>query len=303
MMGHRVKVLPFQTFRMNLSATSPYNADFDGDEMNMHVPQSYETMAEVKEIMAVPRQIVAPKANRAVMGIVQDSLLGIMLFSKRDTFLELDAVMNLLMWLEFNGKLPSPAVLKPRPLWTGKQILSLILPSVNYKKIANKKTHACHKDSNVLVKNGELVCGQMTKANVGASGGGLVHLIWKDFGPNATRDWMSHTQNVVNNWLINHGFTMGVQDIIAKEKTVNIIRKTIAKYKRKVMRICQKTNRGKLELLPGMGMLQSFENEVNSTLKAALDTTGKLAHNDLEDWNRLRQMVSSGSKGSNMNIS
>jgi DNA-directed RNA polymerase II subunit RPB1 len=60
LMGHRVRVLPFFTFRLNLSATSPYNADFDGDEMNMHVPQSYETMAEIKEIMAVPRQIVSP---------------------------------------------------------------------------------------------------------------------------------------------------------------------------------------------------------------------------------------------------
>lgn len=81
LMGHRVKVLPFQTFRLNLSVTSPYNADFDGDEMNMHVPQSYETMAEIKEIMAVPRQVVAPKDNKPVMGIVQDSLLGIMLMT------------------------------------------------------------------------------------------------------------------------------------------------------------------------------------------------------------------------------
>lgn len=60
LMGHRVKVLPYSTFRLNLSVTTPYNADFDGDEMNMHVPQSYETMAEIKEIMAVPKQIVTP---------------------------------------------------------------------------------------------------------------------------------------------------------------------------------------------------------------------------------------------------
>jgi DNA-directed RNA polymerase II subunit RPB1 len=59
-MGHRVKVLPYSTFRMNLSVTTPYNADFDGDEMNMHVPQSLEAMAEIKEIMAVPKQILAP---------------------------------------------------------------------------------------------------------------------------------------------------------------------------------------------------------------------------------------------------
>lgn len=69
-MGHRVKVLPYETLRLNLSVCTPYNADFDGDEMNMHVPQSYETLAEVKELMAVPKQIIAPKSNSPIMGIV-----------------------------------------------------------------------------------------------------------------------------------------------------------------------------------------------------------------------------------------
>ena len=86
-MGHRVKVLPYSTFRLNLSVTSPYNADFDGDEMNMHVPQSYESLAEIREIMTVPRQIISPQSNKPVMGIVQDSLLGTMLMTQRDTFI------------------------------------------------------------------------------------------------------------------------------------------------------------------------------------------------------------------------
>ena len=83
LMGHRIRVLAGNTFRLNLSVTSPYNADFDGDEMNMHVPQSLETKAEVKEIMHVPRQIVAPQSNKPCMGIVQDSLLGIMRMTLR----------------------------------------------------------------------------------------------------------------------------------------------------------------------------------------------------------------------------
>jgi DNA-directed RNA polymerase II subunit RPB1 len=86
--GPRVRIMPYSTFRLNLSVTTPYNADFDGDEMNLHVPQTLETRAEVFEIMMVPRQIVTPQANRAVMGIVQDTLLGCRLFTKRDTFIE-----------------------------------------------------------------------------------------------------------------------------------------------------------------------------------------------------------------------
>jgi DNA-directed RNA polymerase II subunit RPB1 len=108
-MGHRVKVLPYSTFRLNLSVTGPYNADFDGDEMNMFVPQSLETKAEVKEIMHIPKQIISPQSNSPVMGIVQDTLAGIMIFTYRDNFLELDMVMQLLMWIEdFDGKIPPP---------------------------------------------------------------------------------------------------------------------------------------------------------------------------------------------------
>jgi DNA-directed RNA polymerase II subunit RPB1 len=89
-------------------------------------------MAEIKEIMAVPKQIVTPQKNCPVMGIVQDSLLGIMLFTLRDAFVGIDILMNLLMWINYEGTLPHPTILKPKPLWTGKQIISLVIPNVNY---------------------------------------------------------------------------------------------------------------------------------------------------------------------------
>ena len=88
MMGHRIKIMPYSTFRLNLSVTLPYNADFDGDEMNMHVPQSFETRAEVLELMMVPKCIVSPQSNRPVMGIVQDTLLGCRKITKRDTLID-----------------------------------------------------------------------------------------------------------------------------------------------------------------------------------------------------------------------
>ena len=88
MMGHRVKVLPWSTFRLNLSVTTPYNADFDGDEMNMHIPQSLETKAEIQELCMVPQMILTPQSNRPVMGIVQDSLTGATKMTKKDVFLE-----------------------------------------------------------------------------------------------------------------------------------------------------------------------------------------------------------------------
>ena len=99
MMGHRVKVLPWSTFRMNLSDTSPYNADFDGDEMNLHVPQSMGTRAELENIHMTPRQIITPQCNQPVMGIVQDTLTAVRKMTKRDVFIDKEQMMTLLMFL------------------------------------------------------------------------------------------------------------------------------------------------------------------------------------------------------------
>ena len=115
---------------MNISVTPPYNADFDGDEMNMHLPQSMETRAEVQELMMVPKMIVSPQANKPVMAIVQDTLLACRLMTKRDTFIKKDVFMNILMWhTNWDGMVPKPAILKPEPLWTGKQVFSMFTPT------------------------------------------------------------------------------------------------------------------------------------------------------------------------------
>lgn len=110
-MGHRIKIMPYSTFRLNLSVTSPYNADFDGDEMNMHVPQSFETRAEVLELMMVPKCIVSPQANRPVMGIVQDTLLGCRKITKRDTFIE-KVTSGVFLFLKVIYWKESPSILK-----------------------------------------------------------------------------------------------------------------------------------------------------------------------------------------------
>jgi DNA-directed RNA polymerase II subunit RPB1 len=121
MTGNRVKVLPWESFRVNPSCTYPFNKYLYSDEMNIHVPQNMETCAEVENIFLTSRQIVTPQANKPVMGIVQDALVGACKMSKRDVFLEKEQMMNLLMFLPtWDGKMPKPAILKPRPLWTGK---------------------------------------------------------------------------------------------------------------------------------------------------------------------------------------
>ncbi|CAI0551808.1 unnamed protein product [Linum tenue] len=311
-MGHRIKIMPYSTFRLNLSVTSPYNADFDGDEMNMHVPQSFETRAEVLELMMVPKCIVSPQANRPVMGIVQDSLLGCRKITKRDTFIEKDVFMNILMWWEdFDGKVPAPAILKPKPLWTGKQVFNLIIP----KQINLIRFSAWHSDSEkgtinitpgdtvVRIEKGELLSGTLCKKTLGSSSGGLIHVIWEEVGPDAARKFLGHTQWLVNYWLLQQAFSIGIGDTIADASTMEKINETISAAKTEVKELIRKAQNKDLEPEPGRTMMESFENKVNQVLNKARDDAGSSAQKSLSESNNLKAMVTAGSKGSFINIS
>ncbi|GJN12411.1 hypothetical protein PR202_ga30686 [Eleusine coracana subsp. coracana] len=261
--------------------TSPYNADFDGDEMNMHVPQSFETRAEVLELMMVPKCIVSPQSNRPVMGIVQDTLLGCRKITKRDTLIEKDVFMNTLMWWEdFDGKVPAPAILKPRPIWTGKQVFNLIIP----KQINLIRFSAWHSetetgfitpgDTVVRIEKGELLSGTLCKKTLGTSTGSLIHVI-----------------------------CIGIGDTIADAATMEKINETISKAKNEVKELIKQAHDKQLEAEPGRTMMESFENRVNQVLNKARDDAGSSAQKSLSESNNLKAMVTAGSKGSFINIS
>ncbi|XP_014483548.1 PREDICTED: DNA-directed RNA polymerase II subunit RPB1 [Dinoponera quadriceps] len=314
MMGHRVKVLPWSTFRMNLSCTSPYNADFDGDEMNMHVPQSMETRAEVENIHVTPRQIITPQANKPVMGIVQDTLTAVRKMTKRDVFIEKEQMMNLLMFLpSWDGKMPQPCILKPKPMWTGKQLFSLIIPG-NVNMIRTHSTHPDEEDdgpykwispgdTKVMVEHGELVMGILCKKTLGTSAGSLLHICMLELGHEVCGRFYGNIQTVINNWLLLEGHSIGIGDTIADPQTYLEIQKAIKKAKEDVIEVIQKAHNMELEPTPGNTLRQTFENQVNRILNDARDKTGGSAKKSLTEYNNLKAMVVSGSKGSNINIS
>ncbi|KAK4387915.1 DNA-directed RNA polymerase II subunit RPB1 [Sesamum angolense] len=309
-MGHRIKIMPYSTFRLNLSVTSPYNADFDGDEMNMHVPQSFETRAEVMELMLVPKCIVSPQSNRPVMGIVQDTLLGCRKITKRDTFIEKDVFMNILMWWEdFDGKVPAPTILKPRPLWTGKQVFNLIIPKqINLLRYSawhqeTEKGYITPGDTQVRIEKGDLLSGTLCKKALGTSTGSLIHVIWEEVGPDAARKFLGHTQWLVNYWLLQNAFSMGIGDTIADAATMEKINETISNAKNQVKELIRAAQEKQLEAEPGRTMMESFENRVNQVLNKARDDAGSSAQKSLSESNNLKAMVTAGSKGSFINIS
>jgi len=311
-MGHRVKVLYYSTFRLNLSVVTPYNADFDGDEMNMHVPQNLETKAEIMKIMHVPRQIVTPQKNQAVMGLNQDVLNGVRLFTLRDTFIEESDLFNILMWIDnWNGEIPKPAILKPKPLWTGKQVISMIIPEINYimpegdkdKEPANK-FHQC--DRNVKIERGELLVGTLSKRHVGPTRGSIIGQIWIDYGPDETKNFLSYAQRMINNWLLLRGFSVGIADTIIEDSVKAEIKKrvdnTTVEFS-KVLTDTQLKDHKIIKHQPGKTILESFEFNVNTILNDCGSEIGKLINNSIKgDNNNFNTMIESGSKGSLMNI-
>ena len=314
MMGHKVKVLPWSTFRMNLSDTSPYNADFDGDEMNLHVPQSMETRAEILNIHLTPRQIITPQSNKPCMGIVQDTLTAVRKMTKRDVFLDKEQMMNLVMFLPtWDGKLPTPAILKPKPMWTGKQLFTLIIPgNVNCMRL-----HATHPDdenngpyhwispgdTRVLVEHGELIMGILCKKSLGASAGSLLHISQLENGHEMNGLFYGNIQTVVNNWLLLEGHSIGIGDTIADPGTYADIIATIKKAKDEVIDVIHKAHSDELEATPGNTLRQTFENQVNRILNDARDKTGGSAKRSLTEFNNFKVMVVAGSKGSDINVS
>lgn len=314
MMCHRVKVLPWSTFRLNLSVTTPYNADFDGDEMNLHLPQSLETRAEIMNLAAVPRMIITPQANRPVMGIVQDTLTAVRKMTKRDVFLDRAQMMHLLMFLPtWDGRMPQPAILKPQPLWTGKQIFSLIIPG----RVNVIRTHSTHPDgedagpykwispgdTKVLIEDGELISGILCKKTLGASSGSLVHIVFMELGFETAGELYGNIQTVVNNWLLIEGHSIGIGDTIADQQTYHDIQETIRKAKADVIEVIEKAHNDELDPTPGNTLRQTFENQVNRILNDARDKTGSKAQKSLSEFNNFKAMVVAGSKGSKINIS
>ena len=306
MMGHRVKVMPYSTFRLNLSVTSPYNADFDGDEMNLHVPQTEETRAEVRELCMVPLNIVSPQRNGPLMGIVQDSLAGVYKICRRDVFLNKDEVMQLLLWVPgWDGVVPEPTILKPRPRWTGKQIISMVIPrEVSIVTYGDKKGDDFPlADDGLRIHTGELLYGLLTKKVVGAAAGGIVHICNNELGPHGAMAFLNGVQQVVTYWLLHNGHSMGIGDTIPDGQTTRKVQECIDEQKNEVAVITQSAQANKLEAKPGMSIRETFEAEVSLCLNKARDNAGKASMKSLKDINNAVTMALSGSKGSSINIS
>ena len=164
MMCHIARIMPqADTFRMNVADTKPYNADFDGDEMNLHMPQDVESEVELLNLAAVPWHIISPADNKSIVGIFQDSLLGAYRFTRENIKFSQRDAMNLLMTFD---KVNSEELYAKGDNVTSFDILSQILPPISIKyKTKDFEPDENYDTSNhvIEIKNGNISRGQIEK--------------------------------------------------------------------------------------------------------------------------------------------
>jgi DNA-directed RNA polymerase II subunit RPB1 len=306
MMGHRVKVLPYNTFRLNVSVVAPYNADFDGDEMNAHIPQSYEASTELAEIAAVPHQIVTPRHAKPLIGVVQDSLVGAYRLTRAQVDFNRREFMNMMMWNKrFEGVMPVAARGadgKP-PRWTGQQVLTQLMPPINLEMGNGLYKDNKSQENFVKIKEGVVEQGIFDKDIFSRPSKGIVHVTYRDYGPTDTVNFIDAMQNTVEQFLVYNGFSVGISDLIADEDTRKQMEEVVKKRKAAIENILLQIHLDLFDNSTGKSNQQEFEDKVYTELNKATEESGKIGLGALSDENRLVAMVRAGSKGSTINIS
>ena len=304
MMCHIAKVMKKgDTFRMNVGDTKPYNADFDGDEMNLHMPQDDESETELRFLAAVKYQIISPANNKSIVGIFQDSLLSTYLFSRENIEFNKRDAMNLLM--HFN-KIDLSKIDFNKTNIKNFDILSQITPniSIKYKTKRFQDDEDAATSNNILeINNGNVVRGHIEKGVLGDTTRGLLHRVYNDYGVDNARDYIDDLQNVVTEYMKSHAYSVGISDLIADNETNNKIIETINQKKMDVKSLIDETHLGIFENKTGKSNNEEFESRVNNILNKASFEAGKIGRKNLTKNNRFVTMVNAGSKGSDLNIS
>ena len=303
MMCHIARIMKKgDTFRMNVADTKPYNADFDGDEMNLHMPQDVESESELKNLAAVPYQIISPANNASIIGIYQDSMLGSYRFTRENITFTKKEAMNLLMMFP---RVNTEAIRQGKV--SNFDLLTQILPPLSL-KVKNKQFDGDKEDSkksnNVTeILDGVYVRGQIDKGILGSGTKGIIHRICNDFGNMASANFIDDLQNIITEYMKTSSFSVGISDLISDNKTNQEIVDVIKKKKIDVKNLIDQTQIGVFENSSGKTNEQEFETKVNNILNQAASEAGKIGLKSLSKDNRFVIMVNAGSKGSELNIS
>ncbi|KAL7720989.1 DNA-directed RNA polymerase subunit [Entamoeba marina] len=317
-MCHRAKILPWRTLRFNECACTPYNADFDGDEMNLHVPQSEEARAECLILMHSAKNLQTPRTGDVIIAETQDFLTVSYLLTSKDFFITYEDMQQWACWFHNAGIhvcLPPPAILKPRKLWTGKQLYGLALSpnprdgvkitlDVPNKSYTKSGKWMCIKDGWIHFRNSVLLSGRIDKSIVGGGNkSGLFHLILRDHGTLVAAQIMAHISRFCARFLGELGFSIGISDVTPSFTLSKMKDDLVDAGYKKCSEFIDDYKNGKQAIQAGSTPEQTLESLLNSELSEIREHAGKRCIEELRYDNAPLVMALSGSKGSTINIS
>ncbi|KAJ3182234.1 hypothetical protein HDU85_003276 [Gaertneriomyces sp. JEL0708] len=337
-LSHRVKVRPWRTFRFNECVCAPYNADFDGDEMNLHVPQTEEARAEAIQLMGVKNNLITPRNGEPLIAATQDFITASYLLSSKDRFYDRASFTHICSFMSdalTPIDIPAPAIQKPVQLWTGKQIFNVLLrPNKRSNTIINletkcrtydkdykgkygvpmskERTYAGHafdntfapNDAWLLIYNSELLAGVVDKSIVGdGNKNSMFYSVMRDCGADVAADCMTRLAKISARWLANQGFSIGIDDVqpgrvLAKEKE-RVVEEGYAKCDETI----KQSKAGLLPNQPGCNEEQTLESKLSGILSRIRDDVGGTCFAELNKYNAPLIMSLCGSKGSKINVS
>ncbi|KAL8273819.1 hypothetical protein Esti_002293 [Eimeria stiedai] len=321
-MAHRARVMPWRTLRFNECVCSPYNADFDGDEMNLHLPQTQEARAEALHLMGVVRNLVTPKNGEPLIAATQDFLSGCYLLTHKDSFFSRAAFCQACACFTdgvMSVDLPPPAILHPEELWTGKQVINVLLrPHRSCRLMLNFEVRErefspnavpkdmppfmCPRDAYVVFRQSELLAGCIGKKVLGDAKHGLFFHLIRDNSESLAAACMGRVARLCARWFATYGFTIGIDDVSPSPALVEAKQKLLSEGYAQVDQEIQLFRKGAMQPHPGCTLEQSLEVRVKRILDDLRNEAGKVCNALLKPLNKPVVMFQSGAKGALINI-
>ena len=281
LMAHFVKVLPGRTFRLHPAVAAPYNADFDGDEMNIHSPQTEEARAEAKILLDVKKNLISPKNNTNLIGCIGDAITGNYLLGEEE--FSKDYTNQMLFKSGVEHQIAKKTI-------RGKEIFSAILPKINFS------------NDSVSIREGEVVKGKLNKTLFGSEDGELIKELEKQIGTTETFDIIRKVFNLGVKYLSDKGITISLEDLDLDQSVIDAGEEIIKKAEKKTEEIIEEYNRGELERIPGKTKEESREIKILQTLNEVRTKIGEIVKKEFPKDNPVNHMIMSGGGGNILNI-
>ncbi len=325
-MAHEVKIMDGKTFRLNLTVCPPYNADFDGDEMNLHVPQSEEARTEAEFLLKVQEHILSPRFGGPILGGIQDFISSVFQFTSKDSLYTKKEALKLLYMADIFKTHPNfsindfePVVKEPEPLYSGKQIFSALFPedlNIHVRSKFCKKCYTiegeeckeldCPYDAYVMIKNGKLITGTIDENSFGPmQSNSILQRIIKDHGNARGREFLDSATKMLLYIIRKNGMTMGLDEVYVKGEAYKKIQEELEiadKECDKLIEAYYTNDTTILKRAPGRSMRETLELRIRQVLAEARNKAMEIAANYIGDEAHSVIMTKSGARGNILNL-